>query len=188
MESKLIVGLGNPGLEYEKNRHNVGFMTIDAICKKLNVNLDKKGFNGYYGFYKTSTANVIFAKPHTYMNLSGEFVIAIAKFYKIQLKDILIIYDDMDTSVGKIRVRSSGSSGGQNGIKNIINLIGSQDIARIRIGIGKPTQNQPVTNWVLGDFKNNEINLIQDAIEKSSDAAICFIDHPIDFVMNKFNK
>ncbi len=188
METKLIVGLGNPGMEYKNNRHNVGFMAVDMLCEKLKVSLDKRGFNGNYGFCKTPGANIIIAKPNTYMNLSGEFVTEIAHFYKISLNNILIIYDDMDTEVGKIRIRAKGSSGGQNGIKNIIQLFGKEDIPRIRIGIGKPNHTQTVVNWVLGNFPESDKEKLTQALNQASDAAICFFDHGIDFVMNHFNK
>lgn len=188
METKLIVGLGNPGIEYQNNRHNVGFMAIDKICNKLKVTLDKRGFNGFYGFYRTQGSNIILAKPNTFMNLSGEFVTAIAKFYKVELKNILVIYDDMDTEVGKVRIRAKGSSGGQNGIKNIIQLFGSEEIPRIRIGINKPTGQQTVVNWVLGNFKPEDKEKLDVALTTACEAAVCFLDHNIDFVMNRYNK
>ncbi|RMA78536.1 PTH1 family peptidyl-tRNA hydrolase [Metamycoplasma subdolum] len=177
---KLIVGLGNPGSEYEDTRHNVGFMVIDAISKKLETVLNEKKFNGIY--YKEK--DFILAKPLTYMNLSGNFVREISDFYKIGIDDIIIIYDDMDLPVGKATIKQSGSAGGHNGMKNIIDQMKTQDIKRVKLGIGRATN---AINYVLGKFTFNDKQIIDQVIEKVSDAIISFIYNDIRYVMNKFN-
>lgn len=147
---KLIVGLGNPGKEYENTRHNIGFEIIDLIASKKGVELKNEKFKGV--FYKGE--EFILAKPLTYMNLSGDFVQAISAFFKIDTKDILVIFDDMDLPLGELRYRATGSSGGQNGIKDIINKLGTEDIRRIKIGIGRPIHAS--VDHVLGKFTSEE--------------------------------
>lgn len=186
---KLIVGLGNFPNEYNNTKHNVGFMVVDAWLKKNNTFLDKNEFNGW--FRKLNNKNgeqFIIAKPYTYMNLSGQFVQEIAKFYKIDPKDILIIADDLDTDLGNIRVKPKGSSGGHNGIKNIIDLLHTEEIKRIRIGIGRPDNKYSIINYVLSKFTNDELVKMNTSIE----AAINIIDDFIDKVsfekiMSKYN-
>lgn len=150
---KLIVGLGNYGKEYENTRHNIGFKAIDLFAGKLGVELNNEKFKGV--FYKGD--GFILAKPLTYMNLSGEFVQPLAAFFKIEPQDILVIYDDMDLPIGELRFRIKGSSGGQNGIKNIINLMGTEDIPRLKIGIGRPQHGS--VDHVLGKFTAEEAKL-----------------------------
>ena len=155
---KLIVGLGNPGKEYENTRHNIGFKVIDALSHKYNVELNENKFNGM--FYKGN--GMILAKPLTYMNLSGDFVQKLAHYYKIDIEDILVVYDDLDLATGVVRYRQKGSSGGQNGIKDIINKMGTQEIKRLKIGIGKPRNG--AKNWVLGKFSPTQIQEL-DAVK-----------------------
>ena len=134
---KLIVGLGNPGKEYDKTRHNVGFMVMDRLADVLNVSIDMKKFKGEYAKLKYQGEDVILLKPMTYMNNSGESVIQVMNYFKIDVDDLLVIYDDMDMPVGKLRLRKTGSAGGHNGIKNIIAHLNSQDFKRIRVGIDR---------------------------------------------------
>ena len=186
---KLIVGLGNFPSEYNNTKHNVGFMVIDTWLQKHETFLNKNEFNGW--FCKLSNKNgeqFIIAKPYTYMNLSGQFVQQIAKFYKIDPKDILIISDDLDTDIGNIRVRLKGGSGGHNGIKNIIELLHTEEIKRIRIGIGRPVDKSSVINYVLSKFTNDELVKINASIEIAINIINDFIDN-IDFekIMNKYN-
>ncbi|WP_412032174.1 aminoacyl-tRNA hydrolase [Malacoplasma muris] len=184
----LIVGLGNPGFEYEMTKHNVGFRTIDKICNKMQVKLDKEKFNGL--FTKISYKNnkeIILCKPLTYMNLSGECVKNIVNFFKISIDNIIIIYDDIDTNIGLIRVKSKGSSGGQNGMKNIISLLGTENIKRIRIGIGKPT-NKNLANYVLSKFDIKDLAFVEKSIDNASQAAIDFVETSnFDNVISKYN-
>lgn len=160
---KLIVGLGNPGKEYEKTRHNMGFMTLDRLSDQLNVDLDKEDFKGVYCRFKYNDEDIFLLKPYTYMNLSGQSVRALTSFFKIPVEDIIVVYDDMALPPGKIRMRTTGSSGGQKGIQNIIDLMGTQDIKRIRVGIGEPKFNS--IDYVLGRPQDDEAILIDQAID-----------------------
>ncbi|AXE60983.1 aminoacyl-tRNA hydrolase [[Mycoplasma] phocae] len=176
---KLIVGLGNPGSEYAKTRHNVGFLTIDKIAEKLQIQLSEKKFNGI--FFKDK--EVIIAKPLTFMNKSGEFVKSIIEYYDIALSDVLIVYDDLDLPLGQAAIKQSGSSGGHRGMKDIIEKLNTQDIKRIKIGIGR---GENVIDYVLGKFSFEDYNIISKLIDKAADAIISFISNDIRFVMNKF--
>ena len=181
---KLIVGLGNPGIKYDKTRHNVGFMVIDRIAKKLNVVLSNHEFNGF--FYHNS--DFILAKPNTYMNLSGNFVLQIANYYKINAKDILIIRDDLDTSLGQAKIKLSGGAGGHNGMKHIINSFSSEEMAQLKLGIDRPKNKaMEIASYVLADFDNDEKEVIDLVIDKAADAAISCIYNGYRNVMNNFN-
>lgn len=183
---KLIIGLGNPGKEYEQTRHNCGFMVIDRLCKKLQVTIDQNKFKGSYTKFKYQGEDVILLKPQTYMNLSGESVQEIMKFFKIDIKDILVIYDDLDMPVGKLRLRQSGSAGGHNGIKNIIKHVGSQNFNRIRIGIDRHPY-MDVVNYVTSKFTKEQMPLIDEGIEKASEAVLLYLQKGFVASMNQFN-
>ncbi|TPI02564.1 aminoacyl-tRNA hydrolase [Mycoplasma struthionis] len=176
---KLIVGLGNPGAEYQKTRHNVGFEIIDRISEKLKAPLTEKKFNGI--FYKEK--DFILAKPLTYMNLSGDFVRALVDYYDIATNDIIIVYDDMDLLLGKVVIKQKGSSGGQKGMKDIINKLGTNEIKRLKVGIGR---GQDATSHVLGKFNAQEASIMNQVFEYSAEALISFISNDIRFVMNKY--
>ncbi|MCF0227816.1 MAG: aminoacyl-tRNA hydrolase [Malacoplasma sp.] len=166
---KLVVGLGNYPKEYENTRHNVGFMVIDQWLKKHDIVLTENNFKGHYIKFKNQDdEDWIVAKPYTYMNLSGEFVRSLIDFYKIDVEDILIILDDVDLPVGTWRVKKTGSSGGQKGMQSIINLLAREDIKRIKIGIGRPT-NGDIVKWVTSKFSPEERKKVQPAILKSVD-------------------
>ena len=180
---KMIVGLGNPGKQYERTRHNSGFMAIDKIAEKLNLNIDKKEFAAL----TAKNNQVILVKPQTYMNNSGEAVSQIMKYYHIDINDLLIIYDDLDLKYGQLRLRLKGSSGGHNGIKSIINYIHSENFKRIRIGIEKNPLIE-TADYVLGKVEKDKQQLFDDSIEKASQAAIEFITDEFEKIMNKYNK
>lgn len=184
---KLIVGLGNPGREYAETRHNAGFKTMDLIAQELRVTINNDKFKGLYIKTKVNNEDLILLKPQTFMNLSGESVRSIMEFFKIDLQDILIIYDDLDLPVGKIRLRQKGSAGGQNGVKNIIQHLGCQDFNRIRIGIGKD-ERIPTVDYVLGKVRKEEQQDFEEALVDAKNAAIHFINHDFDVTMNTFNK
>ncbi len=153
----LIVGLGNPGQEYDNTRHNIGFYLIDQYLAKNNLTLNNEKFKGAYGKFNINNEEVIIAKPLTYMNLSGEFIRDIIKFYKIDLNNVLVVYDDMDLPLGKLRLKDNGSAGGHNGIKSIIQCLGTQNFKRIKFGIDKPTnKSYSIVDYVLGKFDSNE--------------------------------
>ena len=178
---KLIIGLGNPGKEYENTRHNTGFMVLDRLSEKLNIEMTQNKFKGLYGKSKYKGEDVILLKPQTYMNLSGESVRQVMDFFKINQEDILVIYDDLDMPVGKLRLRQSGSAGGHNGIKNILYLTGKDTFPRVKIGVGKKP------NPVLSRFTKDEQDAINQGIENASDAVIDYLDHGFNHAMNRFN-
>ncbi len=187
MQKKLIVGLGNKGNQYEKTRHNIGFATIDLICDFFNIKLNETNFNGNFIKINVNDYQVLLAKPMTLMNNSGDFVRAITQYYKISNEDILIIYDDMDTDLGKIRIREKGSSGGHNGIRDIINKMGTSDIKRIKVGIGHAPNKQSI-NFVLGKFSQEQKKLVDQASILAKEAAIDFVDVEFNALMSKYNK
>lgn len=184
---KLIVGLGNPGKKYENTRHNTGFAVIDRTLAKLNVELDKNKFNADYTMINRNGEKIYILKPLTYMNLSGEAVVPFMKYFGIEPEDLVVVHDDLDLPVGKIRLRQSGSCGGQNGMRNIIDLLGDSNIKRIRVGIGKDPL-FPVVDYVLGKTKKEDLEVYNQALDKASDALIYWLDHD-DFskVMSNFN-
>lgn len=167
--SKLIIGLGNPGQQYKNNRHNVGFKVIDSLSKKMGIVLDKKQFNGEYGVFMHENEKYVIAKPLTYMNLSGDFVVKFIQYYNVNISDVIIIYDDVDTRLGEIRLRTSGSSGGQNGIKDIIEKLGTDAFKRIKIGIGPKPSNINLVNYVLDNFSANNLVVIAKVINLVND-------------------
>ena len=182
---KLIVGLGNPGKEYENTRHNCGFRALDAYADMAQVSFNREDFKGTYAKFKLDDEDIILFKPLTYMNLSGEAVQQIVSYFKIPLEDVVVVYDDMAIKPGEIRLRLFGSSGGHNGIQNIIDHLSSQNIKRIRIGIGEPTFD-PV-NYVLGKPTKEEAELIDEGIEKASLAIREFLLKDFNAAMCKYN-
>ena len=183
---KLIVGLGNPGKEYENTRHNTGFMAIDEYAKINNLTFNKNKFDGLYTDFLLNGEKIILLKPQKYMNLSGDSIKEVMSYYKITIDDILVIYDDMDTEVGSLRLRLSGSSGGHNGLKSIIANLGSDKFKRIRVGIGKDPQID-IINYVLGKPKKEDVDKIDSATTKAMKAAIDFVNLPFDKVMSLYN-
>ena len=184
---KLIVGLGNPGSKYAKTKHNVGFQTIDNYASKNNVSLTKEKFEGVYEKYDVDGETVILLKPLTYMNESGRSVGQFARFFKIDPADILVIQDDMDLPVAKIRLRGNGSAGGHNGIKSIIAHLGTQDFKRLKIGIQHPNR-EKVVDWVLTPFDKDA----QLQLDQSYEKAIMIINdfiagNNLQQLMNKYN-
>ena len=183
---KLIVGLGNPGLEYSKTRHNAGFLLIDRVADKLNVQLDKNKCRSQYGIYRRGNDRIILAKPQTYMNLSGEAVSSLMHFYQIGPENLIVIHDDLDLPVGKLRLRRQGSSGGQKGMGNIIDHLGTSRIDRIRIGISND-KNIDTKDYVLGRFSKEETKIMDETLDRAADAVIYALDHDFDEVMSKYN-
>lgn len=157
---KLIIGLGNPGKKYEKTKHNLGFIILDNYLLNKNIILDKKKFNGKYTKTKLFEEDVIFAKPLTFMNNSGSFVASLISYFNIRLEDVLIIVDDKDQKLGVMKFKNNSSSGGHNGIKNIIELLGTKEFKRLKIGIGEPKVNEKTTSFVLKEFVKKELEVI----------------------------
>lgn len=184
----LVAGLGNPGAEYEKTRHNAGFMAADKLAIKHEVLFNKHKFESVYGEIKLDGKRVFILKPQTYMNNSGTAVSAIAKFYKIPTENIIIMFDDISLDVGKLRIRRSGTHGGHNGIKDIIELMGTNDIKRIKIGVGERTnRDYDLKDWVLGKFPEEQQEQLDKALDKAAAAAEEIICCGVDSAMNKYN-
>lgn len=184
---KLIVGLGNPGKQYENTRHNAGFMVIDELAQMLDGDLNQIKFKGLVGETRVGAEKVILLKPLTYMNLSGESLIQAVQFFKIRVDDILVIYDDLDTQTGQIRLRLKGSAGGHNGVKSIIHHLGTEEFNRIRVGIGRPAQGKKVVDYVLENFHPEEKKDLMAAVIKAAEAARLWLREPFEQVMNKYN-
>ena len=177
---------GNPGTEYENTRHNVGFRVIDELAKILNIDMTKKKFDAIIGEGRIEKEKVILIKPQTFMNLSGKSVIQFMDYYKLFPEDLIVIYDDIDIELGKIRIRKSGSGGTHNGMKNIVNMIASEDFARIRVGTDKP-KNMELVEYVLAPFTKEENEIIKESIYCAAKATIKIITSGIDASMNEFN-
>ena len=184
---KLIVGLGNPGDEYKNTRHNIGYMFIDYFAEKNKTVIDKKKFNGFYGEINVDGEKVLLLKPLSYMNLSGEVVIKFIKYFKIDIKDVLIIHDDLDLPTGKIRLRESGSSGGHNGIKNITEHLNTENFKRLKIGISN-NKDIDTKDYVLGKFSSEEKEILDNLKEEVANIQRDFITLDFDRLMNKYNK
>lgn len=183
---KLIVGLGNPGREYENTRHNIGFMCLDKMAEYLKVNFDSNKFSGSYAQVNYNGEKIILLKPGKYMNLSGEVIRDFVKFFKISVEDVLIICDDLDTAVGTYRLRYKGSSGGHNGLKNIELHLGTKEYKRIKIGISN-NKLIDTKDYVLGKFTKDEKKLIQPIIDKMPNILEDYLKLSFDHVMNKYN-
>jgi PTH1 family peptidyl-tRNA hydrolase len=184
---KLIIGLGNPGLKYINTRHNVGFKVINKLAKLINIKIRCRKYKSMIGSGKISGNEVILAKPMTYVNLSGEAVELLVRNFQVPLTELLVVYDDINLELGKIRIRKKGSAGGHNGMKSIIDKLNSQEFTRMRIGIGSPEHGIEVRDYVLSNFTKEEKKIIENTIEKAAQAAICIIKEGINVAMNKFN-
>lgn len=183
---KLIIGLGNPTKEYEGTRHNVGFMVMDHLANEMNVSISNSKFKGEYAKFKYKGEDVIILKPMTYMNNSGESIIQVMNYFKIDVDDMLVVYDDMDMPTGKLRLRESGSAGGHNGVKSIIAHVGTQKFKRIRVGIDKHPRIK-VVDYVLGRFTKDECPHIDEGIENAVKAIHTYLDYDFVTAMNNYN-
>lgn len=184
----LIVGLGNPGSEYEATRHNAGFIVVDMLAEKLGCGLTKLKFKSLYGTADIGGKKCLILKPQTFMNNSGEAVRDAAAFYKIPAENIIVVSDDISLDVGRLRIRRKGSDGGHNGLKSIIYLLNSDNFARIKVGVGKkPHPDYDLAAWVLSRFKNDEVDDLKKAAENACDAIKLMVEGKTDMAMNKFN-
>lgn len=189
---KLIIGLGNPGRHYVNNRHNVGFKCIDFVAREHGISVTQRGAHSKLGTGEIAGIKIVLAKPQTFMNLSGEAVSALVRRYKLSSKDILIIYDDLDLPLGKIRIREKGSSGGHNGLKSIISCLGTQDFPRIRVGIAPSEDDNTTTKvdaieHVLSDFTEEEKAVMHEVYPKVAAAIECVLSEGTTTAMNKYN-
>lgn len=184
----LIVGLGNPGREYERTRHNCGFRAIDILADKLSCKIDRNKFQGLYGQTDYNGNKVYLLKPMTYMNLSGRSVLQLSAYFSIPPQKIIVMFDDISLPPGKIRVRGDGSAGGHNGIKSIIQELGSQAFPRVKIGVGaKSHPEQDLADWVLSSFSSSEEKELTIALDNAANAALCIIDNGVGSSSNKYN-
>ena len=191
---KIIVGLGNPGRGYTRNRHNIGFMCLNDFARKQGIKIDKKLGKSRTGTGEINGEKILLARPQTYMNLSGQAVGQLARKFSIAPDDLIIIHDDLDLMPGRIRVRQGGGSGGHNGIKSVIASLGERDFIRIRVGIGHPAKSdtartgEDVIDYVLGDFTPEERKIMSQVIPRVSEALSCLIREGLEPAMNRFNK
>ena len=184
----LIVGLGNPGKEYERSRHNCGFRALDRLAQALNVKVDKLKFQGLYTQTTYNGIKLYLLKPQTYMNLSGKSVVQLSAFFKIPPQRIIVLFDDISLAPGRLRVRAEGSAGGHNGIKSIIQELGSQDFPRVKIGVGaKPNPDYDLEDWVLGSFSALDEKAMAVSLENAGQAALAIIDKGVPEAANRFN-
>jgi peptidyl-tRNA hydrolase, PTH1 family len=183
----LIVGLGNPGMKYQNNRHNVGFMTLNRLASKLGISFNRFEHKSlvikseYYG------KKIILAKPQTYMNNSGKSVSTLIRYYKIPLSNVLVVYDDVDLQFGEIRMRPKGGSSGQKGMASIIEYLGSQEFPRLRIGIDRPPSRMSAADYVLQDFSKQDLIFLEEILEIATDSILTFIENGLEIAMTKYN-
>lgn len=183
----LVIGLGNPEEQYAKTRHNMGFSTINKIAEKYHITLEKKKFDAIYEDTRIEGEKVILVKPQTYMNLSGTSVRQFVQFYKIPTDHVVIIYDDIDIEKGVIKIRKKGGPGNHNGMKSVVQEIGSNAFPRIRVGIGQPIYKNDMINYVLGQVPNEEYEILEKGIEAAADAIVDILKNGIDHAMNAYN-
>ena len=187
-EAWLIVGLGNPGKQYEHTRHNCGFRAIDLLAQQLGCNIDRMKFQGLYGQTTYNGKKLFLLKPQTFMNLSGRSVLQLSAYYNIPPRRIIVLFDDISLEPGRLRIRADGSAGGHNGIKSVISELGSQEFPRVKIGVGaKAHPEQDLADWVLSTFSAAEEKALSAALPQAGDAALCVIDRGVPEAANRFN-
>jgi len=182
----VIVGLGNPGKKYQNTRHNMGFITVDHLAAKHNIKVNKIAFKALVGDGNIANQRVLLVKPQTYMNLSGQSVREILSYYKVDIENLIVIYDDIDIETGKLRIRKKGSAGSHNGMKSVIYDIRSEDFPRVRIGIGGERK-MTLRDFVTGGFSKEEKPLLEDAVERAARAVEIILAEGIDTAMNRYN-
>jgi PTH1 family peptidyl-tRNA hydrolase len=183
----LIVGLGNPGGEYRGTRHNVGFDAIDLLAERHRIDARHFDKRALVGYGQIGEVAVVLAKPQTFMNLSGESVAPLMRMLELRPQDVIVVVDEMDLPLGRIRIRKEGSAGGHNGLKSLIQHLGTQEFPRVRIGVGRPPQGADTVEHVLSRFGRDEIEPIRTAIARAADAAESIAEEGLDAAMNRFN-
>ena len=184
----MIVGLGNPGKEYEKTRHNVGFRSVELVAGQLKTKIDKVKFKALTRMVNHQGKKILLVEPQTYMNLSGAAVSALATYYKVKPDHILVIFDDISLPVGRIRIRRDGSAGGHNGIKSIIQSLGTDQFPRVKVGVGaKPHPDYDLASWVLSNFSPQEEKLLAPAVQDAAEAALLLLEQGVQAAAGKFN-
>lgn len=187
-ETWLIVGLGNPGREYEKSRHNCGFRALDRLAGELECRIDRLKFQGLYGQVNYKGKRLVLLKPQTYMNLSGNSVLQASAFFKVPPARIVVLFDDISLAPGRLRVRGDGSAGGHNGIKSIISQLGSQDFPRVKIGVGgKPNPEYDLADWVLSGFSASDEKALASSLQWAAEAALCVVEQGVSEAANRYN-
>ena len=182
----LIVGLGNPGKKYENTRHNMGFIAVDLLAEKYGIKVDKIKFKALVGEGRIAGQKVLLVKPQTYMNLSGQSVMEVMNFYKEDIENLIVIYDDIDIPTGTIRLRKKGSAGTHNGMRNIVYLLQEDGFPRIRVGIGSESK-VDLIHYVTSGVTKKEKDLLEDALTRAADAAACIVEKGIEKAMNEYN-
>lgn len=186
-ETYIIVGLGNPGREYRENRHNFGFMLIDRLAARLSAKISRMQSKALIASARHGNARIILAKPQTFMNLSGQAIQGLVRFYKTPLENILVAHDDLDLPFETIRLRPGGGAGGQKGIKSTIQHLGTNDFPRLRLGVGRPSGRMDPAAYVLQDFAKGDQQFLAETLDRAVDAALNFVDEGLDTAMNQFN-
>lgn len=185
----MVVGLGNPGKEYENTRHNIGFRAIDVLCQSLGVDCKKSKLKSLVGEGKIGQNRVLIIKPQTFMNLSGEAVLEVMRFYKLTPDKVIVIFDDITLDIGRLRIRAKGSDGGHRGMRNIIQMAGSDAFPRIKFGVGqKPHPEYDTKDWVLSRFSAQDEKVLEELVNSAAEAVKCIITNDISTAMNRFNK
>jgi len=184
----LIVGLGNPDREYRGNRHNVGFMVLDQLAARLGTTFSRVKMNAMMTAVRHGDERLILIKPQTFMNLSGQAVSSFARFYKLPLENLLVVYDDVDLPFETLRLKSNGGDAGQKGVRSTIKQLGTKEFPRLRVGIGRPPGRMPVSAYVLQDFSKPEKELLPLVLDQGASAALHFIDHGLDSAMTLYNQ
>jgi PTH1 family peptidyl-tRNA hydrolase len=187
VETFLIVGLGNPGREYRETRHNVGFMLLDRLVVKLNARFTRMQSRALVAGAVYRERKIILSKPQTFMNLSGQSVQGLIHFYKLPLTHLLVAHDDLDLPTGTIRIRPDGGSAGQKGMTSILERLGTDDFARLRLGIGRPPGQMPAPDYVLQEFSHSDLTIITETLNRAVEAVLSFVDEGLDAAMNKYN-
>ena len=186
--TKFVVGLGNPGRQYQRTRHNIGYMVLAELCRKWQVGPSRHAFSGEFYEARRGSQKIMLLTPMTYMNLSGTAVLGMMSFYKAQVQDVLVVLDDLALPLGQLRYRSGGSSGGQKGLGDIIARLGTNEVPRLRIGIGPKPEMMDGADFVLGKFAKHEVEVIEPAIELAAQSVEDWVFRGMTFVMEKYNR